>query len=77
MSEDMQRDAIDCVTQALEKHNNENDIAEYIQEEFDKKYSPSWHCIVGEHYEYCVRPDEKHYILFHLGQLWIALFKSG
>lgn len=36
MSEDMQQDAVDCATQALEKYNIEKDIAAYIKKEFDK-----------------------------------------
>lgn len=38
MSEDMQTDAVECATQALEKYNIEKDIAAYIKKEFDKKY---------------------------------------
>merc|ERR1712128_63492 len=41
MSEDMQTDAVECATQALEKYNIEKDIAAYIKKEFDKKYSPT------------------------------------
>ena len=37
MSEEMQGDAVDCATQALEKYNIEKDIAAYIKKEFDKK----------------------------------------
>ena len=48
MSEDMQQDAIDIATQALEKYNIEKDIAAFIKKEFDKKYNPTWHCIVGK-----------------------------
>ncbi len=48
MSEDMQQDAIDIATQALEKFNIEKDIAAFIKKEFDKKYNPTWHCIVGK-----------------------------
>jgi len=32
MAEDMQQDAVDCATQALEKYNIEKDIAAFIQE---------------------------------------------
>ena len=39
MAEDMQQDAIDCATQALEKYNIEKDIAAFIKKEFDKKYN--------------------------------------
>ena len=55
MSEDMQQDAIDCATQALEKYNIEKDIAAFIKKEFDKKYNPTWHCIVGRNFgSYCL-----------------------
>jgi len=39
MSEEMQQDAVDCATQAMEKYNIEKDIAAFIKREFDKKYS--------------------------------------
>ena len=50
MSEEMQQDAVDCATQALEKYNIEKDIAAYIKKEFDKKYNATWHCIVGRNF---------------------------
>merc|ERR1712216_672684 len=50
MAEDMQQDAIDCAAQAMEKYNIEKDIAAYIKKEFDKKYNPTWHCIVGRNF---------------------------
>lgn len=37
-------------TQALEKYNIEKDIAAFIKKEFDKKYNPTWHCIVGRNF---------------------------
>ena len=36
--------------QALEKYNIEKDIAAFIKKEFDKKYNPTWHCIVGRNF---------------------------
>ncbi|XP_063397446.1 dynein light chain 2, cytoplasmic-like [Mytilus trossulus] len=77
MSEDMQQDAVDCSTQALEKFNIEKDIAAYIKKEFDKKYNPTWHCIVGRNYGSYVTHETKHFIYFYLGQVAILLFKSG
>jgi dynein light chain LC8-type len=50
MNEDEQQDAIECATQALEKFSIEKEIAAYIKKEFDRKYSPTWHCIVGKSY---------------------------
>jgi len=77
MVEDMQQDAVDCATQALEKYNIEKDIAGYIKKEFDKKYNPTWHCIVGRNFGSYVTHETKHFIYFYLGQVAILLFKSG
>ncbi|KAH8740173.1 dynein light chain 1 protein [Cryptosporidium ryanae] len=50
MSDDMQQDAIACAAAALERHNVEKDIAAYIKKEFDRKYNPTWHCVVGRNF---------------------------
>ncbi|CAO3619530.1 unnamed protein product [Cunninghamella echinulata] len=50
MSNEMQQEAIDVSTQALEKFNIEKDIAAHIKREFDKKYGPTWHCVVGRNF---------------------------
>ena len=44
------QDAVDCATNALEKYNIEKDIAAHIKKEMDKKYNPTWHCIVGRNF---------------------------
>merc|ERR1711981_1192099 len=50
MSEEMQQDAVDCAAAALEKYSIEKDIAAYVKKEFDKKYNPTWHAIVGRNF---------------------------
>merc|ERR1712047_147058 len=77
MAEDMQQDAIECATQAMEKFNIEKDIAAFIKKEFDKKYNPTWHAIVGRNFGSYVTHETKHFIYFYLGQVAILLFKSG
>ena len=72
-----QWDAVDCASQALEKYNIEKDIAAFIKKEFDKKYNPTWHCIVGRNFGSYVTHETKHFIYFYLGQVAILLFKSG
>ncbi|CAD7925857.1 unnamed protein product [Amoebophrya sp. A25] len=69
MAEDMQQDAIDCAMQALEKYNIEKDIAAFIKKEFDKKYNPTWHCVVGRNFGSYVTHETKHFIYFYLGQV--------
>jgi dynein light chain LC8-type len=64
-------------TQALEKYNIEKDIAAFIKKEFDKKYNPTWHCIVGRNFGSYVTHETKHFIYFYLGQVAVLLFKSG
>ena len=77
MTEDMQQDDVDCAKQATEKYNIEKDIAAYVKKEFDKKYNPTWHCIVGRNFGSYVTHETKHFIYFYLGQVAVLLFKSG
>ncbi|XP_017715545.1 PREDICTED: dynein light chain 1, cytoplasmic-like [Rhinopithecus bieti] len=74
--EEMQQDSVECTTQALDK-NNVEDIAAHINKEFDKKYNPTWHCMVGRNYDSYLTHETKHFIYFYLGQVAILLFKSG
>uniref|UniRef100_A0A8C6D424 Dynein light chain n=1 Tax=Moschus moschiferus TaxID=68415 RepID=A0A8C6D424_MOSMO len=82
MSEKMQQDSVECATRALEKYNIEKDIAAHIKKEFDKKYNPTWHCIVARNFGsyvtvHYMTHETKHFIYFYLGQMAILLFKSG
>merc|ERR1712129_341859 len=52
-------------------------ISAYIKKEFDKKYNPTWHCIVGRNFGSYVTHETRHFIYFYLGQVAILLFKSG
>ena len=69
MTEEMQQDAVDSETQALEKYVVEKDIAAYIKREFDKKYNPTWHCIVGRNFGSYVTHETKVYSLSDLGRV--------
>ena len=88
MTEEMQQEAVDCATVALEKYNIEKDVAAYIKKEFDKKFNPTWygdqlcaqsrrHCIVGRNFGSYVTHETKNFIYFYLGQVAVLLFKSG
>uniref|UniRef100_A0A5K4F5B2 Dynein light chain n=1 Tax=Schistosoma mansoni TaxID=6183 RepID=A0A5K4F5B2_SCHMA len=77
MSEDMQREAIDCAVEALKKYKIEKDIAAFIKKEFDKKYNPTWHCIVGRNFGSNMTHEQKHFIYFYMGNVAVLLFKSG
>ena len=77
MTEDMQQDAINVATKAIDCYNIEKDIACYIKKEFDRKHNPTWHCIVGRNFGSYVTHETKHFIYFYLGQIAVLLFKSG
>ena len=65
------------LSQAMEKFNIEKDIAAFIKKEFDKKYNPTWHCIVGRNFGSYVTHETKHFVYFYMGQVAVLLFKSG
>ena len=77
MPEDMQQDAVDFAIQAMERYSVDKEIATAMKREFDKKYNPTWHCVVGLKFASYVSHQTKHFIYFYLGQLAIVLFKSG
>ena len=62
MTEDMQQDAINVATKAIDSYNIEKDIACYIKKEFDRKHNPTWHCIVGRNFGSYVTHETKHFI---------------
>mmetsp|Transcript_6440 Transcript_6440/g.13152 ORF Transcript_6440/g.13152 Transcript_6440/m.13152 type:complete len:91 (+) Transcript_6440:68-340(+) len=77
MDEKMQQDAVDIASKALSEYNIEKDVACYIKKEFDRKYTPTWHVIVGRNFGSYVTHETKHFIYFYLGQVAVLLFKSG
>lgn len=77
MPEQMQNDAIEIATLALSKHTIERDIAAHIKKEFDRRYQPTWHCVVGRNFGSYVSHETRRFIYFYHGQIAILLFKSG
>ena len=50
MTEEMQQEAVEIASVALEKYNIEKDIAAQIKKEFDKRHGPTWHVVVGKNF---------------------------
>ncbi|CAH8450569.1 unnamed protein product [Schistosoma bovis] len=50
MERTVQDDAVYVASAAMDKYDIEKDVAAYIKKEFDRKYTPNWHCIVGKHF---------------------------
>lgn len=77
MPKDMENFAIICAQEGIEKYNTEKDIASHIKKEFDRKFTPTWHCFVGRNFGSFVTHETHHYIYFYLGQIGVMVFKSG
>ncbi|KAJ1993717.1 hypothetical protein H4R33_000572 [Dimargaris cristalligena] len=77
MSQEMQSDALEITNRAVEQFTMEKDIAAQIKREFDKKFQPTWHCIVGKSFGSYVTHETRHFIYFYIGNLAVLLFKSG
>ncbi|VDK36613.1 unnamed protein product [Taenia asiatica] len=50
MPRDMERDALETARRALERNSEPRAVANMIKKEFDQRYTPNWHCIVGNHF---------------------------
>lgn len=77
ISPEMQEDALQIAKKAIKEHAMEKDIAAYIKREFDKRYFPTWQCIVGRSFGADVVHENKHFIYFYVGQISILLWKAG
>jgi len=77
MAEDMQEEAILTAKQAIEKYKIEKDIAAFIKKEFDQKFNPTWHCVVGRNFGSFVTHETKHFIYFYIDQRAVLLFRTS
>ncbi|GJJ10871.1 Dynein light chain 1, cytoplasmic [Clathrus columnatus] len=76
MSEEMQQESMDIANAAIEKFSVEKDIASSIKKEFDRKYGPTWHVVVGKNFGSYVTHETKHFIYFYIGPLAFLIWRS-
>eukprot|EP00995_Heteronema_vittatum_P004933 NODE_1772_length_893_cov_214.978673_g1238_i0.p2 GENE.NODE_1772_length_893_cov_214.978673_g1238_i0~~NODE_1772_length_893_cov_214.978673_g1238_i0.p2 ORF type:complete len:90 (-),score=4.15 NODE_1772_length_893_cov_214.978673_g1238_i0:119-388(-) len=77
MSEDMTQDAVDCAAEAIKKFTVQKDMAQFIKKEFDQKYNPKWHVIVGRHFGSYVAYETHAFVYFFIGELAFLIFKAN
>lgn len=77
MPEDMQRKAVEIAVAALDRFELERDMAQYLKKEFDARFQPSWHCIVGRHFGSYVTHEGGGFIYFYIDKLAVLLYRSG
>ena len=77
MRKGMEAVAHEKAKEALDKFNTEKEMASYIKKEFDKQFTPTWHCFVGRNFGSFVTHETEHYTYFYIGQMGFLIFKSG
>ncbi|THD28915.1 Neuronal nitric oxide synthase protein inhibitor [Fasciola hepatica] len=77
MPNEMQQHAVEICAEAVRRYDMEKDIASYIKKDFERKYGPTWHCIVGRSYGSFVTHEPGYFIYFFLDKFAVLLFKSG
>lgn len=77
MPEDMQRKAVELAITVLDRFELERDMAQYLKREFDERYQPSWHCIVGRHFGSYVTHEAAGFFYFYIDKMAVLLFRSG
>ncbi|XP_004487830.1 uncharacterized protein [Cicer arietinum] len=78
MTRSMQIETSDISTTVFNKnHNLDRVTAEEIKIEFDNRYGPTWHCIVGRNFGSHVPHEVKHYIHFFFKDKAVLLYKFG
>jgi len=48
-----------------------------ISEYMNRKYDPTWHCIVGKTFSTFVTAETKTFAYIYIGQVAVVLFKAG
>ena len=74
---DMRADAQKVASEALESHDTEVEISRFVKSFFDKKYGPTWHCIVGTDFRAFVTHESKTFIFFYAGKHAVCLYRQG
>jgi dynein light chain 4 len=77
MNHELQSEAIDLIVSAIDKQRgNYEAAARSVKEQMDRKFGPSWHCIIGEGFGFQCTYQTKHMIfLYYQGNVAILLFK--
>eukprot|EP01053_Blabericola_migrator_P003246 Blabericola_migrator_1__3245@NODE_1956_length_3501_cov_965_186954_g1247_i0_p5_GENE_NODE_1956_length_3501_cov_965_186954_g1247_i0NODE_1956_length_3501_cov_965_186954_g1247_i0_p5_ORF_typecomplete_len130_score25_90Dynein_light/PF01221_18/1_1e26MCR_D/PF02505_14/1_3OAD_gamma/PF04277_13/0_31_NODE_1956_length_3501_cov_965_186954_g1247_i030033392 len=69
--------AIEAACHAVSTYKTQLEVAEYIKTQFDEKFGPKWHCVVGRHFASHVSYEPHHYVYLKIGREVVLLFKTG
>ena len=77
ITEDMRQEAIRLALVKLSARSTYNECAKTLKEEFDRKYYPSWHCVLGKSYGTAISYEEGNSIYFNINNVSILLWRAG
>lgn len=77
MAPEIQRVALELAVVALGRYELELDMASFLKREFDARFQPTWHCVVGRHFGSFITSEDGAFLYFYVGKLAILLFKAG
>lgn len=80
MSDNMLKDSIETARKLIDASEFDSkglEFTEKIKEEFDSRWGPHWHVIIGRNFGSFVTHESKHFIYFYLGDKAIMMFKAG
>jgi dynein light chain LC8-type len=76
MSYEMETVAFEVALQALNKFSTCGGMAQYMKDEFDRRYGEAWQCIVGTGFGSYVSHRPNRYISFDIGEKRFIVFQS-
>ena len=76
MTDELEKDAKNILLKALELFKSNSEIANYLKKEFDRKYNPDWHCIIGNSFGSFVSHESHYLIYFQIESTGYLLFKT-
>jgi dynein light chain 4 len=80
MPTEVQSEAVDLIVSAIDNIKTVNGTYEVackqVKEAMDRKFGPSWHCIIGEGFGFnCTFQTKSMIFLYYQGNMAILLFK--
>ena len=76
MEPEMLEFAIAQAAYAQENLPGEKEVAHHLKQQFEDKYKPTWHCLVGRNFASYVSHEKACCCYFYVGQMGVMLWKT-
>ncbi|CAH8442064.1 unnamed protein product [Schistosoma turkestanicum] len=75
IQDEMQGYVKTLVQKALNRYQDERELATFIKIRFDSHYQKYWQCIVGKHFDCSLEFEQAQYILLRAKDIFVLLFR--